>query len=547
MRTMQKRFSATVVLGVAALLICPLVAGAAANDLAAINGRVHDSSGIPVVGALVIVAAAAPIIPERIALTDREGAFSVPNLFAGQYTVKISMPRFLPAMKQGVQLQAGATAVLTVNLQNALDVVRRAVSREKSQSDDIVWTLRSSRSTQPVLRIAESKQKSDPAKPIIRPDYTGYFQFYSKSVETSSGTTEGVGSQFSVTMPLDPTSHVTVHGQFNESPTQPRGIGASYDFVPATHHKAAVGVNVRQGALFGDPLQSDSMREVQVKYGEDFQWSDHFVINYGAEAGRAGTVTGATYLRPRFGVSWVPQSRTTITVAASSQAPAAPDDPIRGKEYFDRTLFVPPALERYSHSEAGLTRILSDGLEVTAALFRDRTETEALFVSTSDGRHGMLILDTRNLPSEGLRINLNRQFRNFEAGLGYTSVNGVGINSLSASFDDMKNQLVRRRFQSVAARFKADVDATQTEITAVYRWTSAFSASRLDPYQRLMEYNDPTLSLSIAQNLPTWRMFPGKVQAIVDARNLLDQSFGAPRTQIGQYPRLVKGGINIKF
>ena len=111
----------------------------------------------------------------------------------------------------------------------------------------------------------------------------------------------------------------------------------------------------------------------------------------------------------------------------------------------------------------------------------------------------------------------------------------------------MRNKLTQRRFQSVAARFKADVDATQTEITAVYRWTSAFSVSRLDPYQRMMEYNDPTLSVSIAQNLPTWRMFPGKVQAILDARNLLDQSFGGPRTQVGQYPRLLKGGINIKF
>jgi hypothetical protein len=111
----------------------------------------------------------------------------------------------------------------------------------------------------------------------------------------------------------------------------------------------------------------------------------------------------------------------------------------------------------------------------------------------------------------------------------------------------MQNQLVRRRFQSVAARFKADVDATQTEITAVYRWTTAFSVSHLDPYQQIIEYNDPTLSLSIAQNLPTWRMFPGKVQAILDARNLLDQGFGASRSQAGQYPRLVKGGINIKF
>src|SRR5262249_46071658 len=117
----------------------------------------------------------------------------------------------------------------------------------------------------------------------------------------------------------------------------------------------------------------------------------------------------------------------------------------------------------------------------------------------------------------------------------------------AGTFDEMQNEMLRQRFQSVAARFKADVDATQTEITAVYRWNSGFSASHLDPYQRSIEYNDPTLSLSIAQTLPTWRTFPGKVQAILDARNLLDQSFRTARTTAGQYPRLVKGGINIKF
>ena len=327
---------------------------------------------------------------------------------------------------------------------------------------------------------------------------------------------------------------------------QPRGFGATYDFVPASHHKAEIGMNVRQGALFADPLQTDSSREVQVQYGEDFQWSDHLVFNYGAEAGRAGTITGTSYLRPRFSASWVPDVRTTFTVGMSSQAPAAPDDPIRGKEYFDRMLYVPPALERYSHTEAGLTRIVSDNMEISAAVFRDRTDTEALFVSSPDGRPGVLILDTSNMPSQGVRVYMNRHFRNFEAGIGYTSVTGIGIDTES-TLETMRNQLALRRFQMVAARFKAKVDMTQTEITTVYRWTSDFSASRLDPYQRLVEYNDPTLSVSIAQNLPAWRMFPGRVQAVVDARNLLDQSLGTQHTQFGQYPRLVKGGINIRF
>ncbi len=542
---MPNGISKKVALGIIVLLLFPFT-GSGANDLGQITGQVRDSGGVPVTGALVIIAAASPIIPERIALTDKTGSFTIMNLFAGQYSVKVSMPKFLPATKQGIELKAGGAAVLTVNLQNAMDVLRRAITRDKAQSEDMVWTLRSSRSTQPVLRLAEDQRKESP-KVTPGPDYSGYFQVYSKSVETSSGTSEGVGSQFSLTMPLDSSSKVTVAGQYNELPTQPRGFGAKYEFVPAERHKAAIGVNLRQGALFADPLQSDSTREVQVKYGEDFQFSDHLVFSYGAEAGRAGALSDVSYLRPQFGLAWVPTARTTINFAASSQAPTAADDPVRGKEYFDRTVYVPPALERYAHGEIGFSHVLSDALQFSASVFRDRTDTQALFVSTPEGRHGVLIFDTSHSPSEGLRLTMNRQFKNFEAGLGYTAVSGVGVDHQTASLDQMKDRLTRRRFHMVSARFKADVDTTQTQITAIYRWTNAFAASHLDPYQRLMEYNDPTLSVSIAQNLPTWRMFPGKIQAILDARNLLDQSFGPQRTQLSQYPRLVKGGINIKF
>ena len=132
-------------------------------------------------------------------------------------------------------------------------------------------------------------------------------------------------------------------------------------------------------------------------------------------------------------------------------------------------------------------------------------------------------------------MHLNRRFRNFEAGLGYTIATGIGLKN-PVEIEDIRNQLQQRRFHVVAARFKADLDATQTEITAVYRWVSDFSASRIDPYQRFVEYNDPTLSVSIAQNLPTMRMFPAKLQAIVDARNLFEQSFGPQHTSCAVSP-----------
>ena len=258
-----------IALGLVIVISCPIMA-IAANDLAAIHGQVQDSGGSPLVGALVIVAASSPVIPERIAFTDRRGSFSVMNLFAGDYSVKVTMPQFLPALKPGIRLNSGGSVILTVNLQNAMDIVRRATTRDKAQADDIVWTLRSSRSTQPVLRLVQEAATEDPSAKSSRPvNYSGYFQVYSKSVETSSGSTESVGSQFSVTMPLDPKSKVTFAGLYSEAPMQPRGFGATYDFIPAERHKATLGVNVKEGPLLGDPLQLNPLREVQVKYGED--------------------------------------------------------------------------------------------------------------------------------------------------------------------------------------------------------------------------------------------------------------------------------------
>jgi hypothetical protein len=68
----------------------------------------------------------------------------------------------------------------------------------------------------------------------------------------------------------------------------------------------------------------------------------------------------------------------------------------------------------------------------------------------------------------------------------------------------------------------------------------------IDPYQTNAEYLDPTLSITVAQTLPTWGTFPGKVQAILDARNLFDPSPNHG-IHISNSPRFVKGGINIRF
>jgi hypothetical protein len=235
-----------------------------------------------------------------------------------------------------------------------------------------------------------------------------------------------------------------------------------------------------------------------------------------------------------------------VNINATSQAPSSGDDPIRGKNYFDQ-VYLSPALERYLHSEVAVSRFLSDNTKLSVAVFRDQANHQALFVSAPDGRRGLLIFDSRNMPSEGVRVYLNRELWGVDAGLGYTAATGIGLSKPAATIEELQNSVSRQRFHIVTARLKTDFDLTNTELTAVYRWTSEFAAAPIDPYQSLVEYNEPTLSITVAQNLPTFRTFPGKVQAILDARNLFEHSFGAQKTQLAPSPRFVKGGINIRF
>jgi hypothetical protein len=52
----------------------------------------------------------------------------------------------------------------------------------------------------------------------------------------------------------------------------------------------------------------------------------------------------------------------------------------------------------------------------------------------------------------------------------------------------------------------------------------------------------------VAQGLPALPPFGGSVQAILDARNIFEPSLlDGRRFQLAQAPRLVKGGVNIRF
>jgi hypothetical protein len=539
------------VLGIVCLLLIPAWSSGAAQT-GTIKGSVVDSSGRPVVGAVVQMATVAPGTIDAMKFSDGRGAFAFENLVPGEYLVHVTKPLFSPTQKEKIIIETGAnaTASLRFHIQTIEEVRRRAASRDAKKSADIIWALQSSRGTQSVLKFSDS-----PSPSLFRrllPDYSGYIQFYSKADPGARAASNTMGSRFSVTLgglPAD--AKVTFSGQYNESPLEPKGASALYEFKPSEGHESRIGLNVRQGVVLDDTFSGstaamEELKEFQFKYSDKFNLTETIIIENGAEIGHAEGRASNNYLRPRGSVSWVPNGSTVFTLGVSTQAPGQEDDPVRGREYFEQ-VNLPPSHEHYLHTEIGVSRFLDDSTKVSMAVFQDRANYRAMFVTTPDGRRGLLIFDGRATPSQGMRFFANREFYGFEAGLGYTAATGAGLPSRASSLDDLRQQVSNRQFHVVTARLKTDFELTNTELTAVYRWISRNAAGPIDPYQGTLEYNDPTLSISVAQNLPTFGNFPGKVQAIFDARNLFDQSFGSSRNQLAHSPRFVKGGINIRF
>src|SRR5688572_2223467 len=254
----------------------------AGKDFATIIGTVQDSAGRLMTGALVNVTAG-PAGLDRLAFTDSRGTFTFENLLPGEYLVHVTMPRFSPSRQEKVRLDGGGKAEFKFTLISVAETLQRAASYDAKQ--DIVWTLRSSRATQSVLRFTDS-----PATPVfgkLLPDYSGYIQFYSKGDPGARVAALSRGSRFAVTLALPMNAKVTFAGQYNESPLEPKGASALYEFEPLEGHQTRIGLDVRQGVILDDAFTAEELKQIQVSYSDKFHLTETLLAEQGAEFGHA--------------------------------------------------------------------------------------------------------------------------------------------------------------------------------------------------------------------------------------------------------------------
>src|SRR5687767_12051372 len=105
--------SLTIVVAVVALL-APVAA--TAQQAGVIAGVVRDTTGAVLPGVTVEASSAALIEKVRVVTSDDAGQYRIIDLRPGVYTVTFTLPGFSTVRRDGIELNAGFTANVTVEL-----------------------------------------------------------------------------------------------------------------------------------------------------------------------------------------------------------------------------------------------------------------------------------------------------------------------------------------------------------------------------------------------------------------------------------------------
>jgi hypothetical protein len=205
--------------------------------------------------------------------------------------------------------------------------------------------------------------------------------------------------------------------------------------------------------------------------------------------------------------------------------------------------------------EFGVERVLDNRSNVEATAFVDLTSGRGIGLmaaplSAFSGENATAILSVANQEgsARGMRLVYTRRLnRVWSTAAGYSFGRGQKI-----SPDGITNpgELFSNSFFQTGAVQVAGDWSTGTHVQTIFRFSPQATVFAIDPFAGRLAVYDPSLSIQVTQDLPTFGL-PVRAQAVIDARNLLDfQSRISNREtvlEVAPAGRSVRGGISVRF
>lgn len=533
----------------------------------AISGYVRTNSGTPQMGAVVQILGSAD--RSLTVFTDAAGFYTATGLLPGLYSLQVTAPSFLPALREKVGLRPGARLNVNVTLSTLLGVMQLGPARPLADEDDWKWTLRSV-ANRPILRVFDDPAANRLDLPAEKQTHElkGTVSFLAGSAAGGYGTGSDMSTGFTLERSIFTDGHLSVSGDVGYGSSLPAGVlRTTYSHRLADGSAPTLGLTVRRFSASDPNLHNAALQALALSAGDDFTVADVLELKFGSELQTVQFLGHATAFRP-YGSADLHLSPNTVL--EYDYATSRPD--MRTEKGFDSSpadlsesnprislIGYSPKMESAHHHEVSLSRRVGKN-NIQVAAYSDRVGDPALLgtgVTTAAG--GFLLPDVssgtftyagKTLNADGLRFVLQRKFSDdLAATLDYAFGGVVDLTKPDVSLQQAQQFLTNQRRHAVAVKLSGTAPRTHTRWIASYRWVNGPALTPVDMFNASPGQSEPFLNIFLRQPIPS----RGHMEAIIDVRNLLAQGYVPMLGQDGQTvylvqaARSVRGGVSFSF
>lgn len=572
----------------------------AAGRVATVSGSVRDSKGNPIAGAIIslLKEGADEIIKQVKSAAD--GSF-ITRIAPGRYSLRAFADGFSAVLFDSVQVYPADQVVYRFNLE-PVGSGNTAPERRKDR-DDRRWMLRSRAGSRSIFQAGEGKDETieaviaaqttadDSGDSTLDESVTQTANFKDETtatprtqgvVETYAATSSAAGGysfaglNFALARPVNERVDLIIAGQTGTGTNAPQRLETTASIRATDKHR--IRLSAAAGALntftssnntlvSSNKADSKSLGQLSLRAVDEWLVRDGVVVVLGLDYSRFLGASKARSVSPRFGVQFDAGPRTRLHAAyAPADNWASVAQSVAEFEDTQITFHQPAStpvafvdgravMERSSRLEFGVERVIDNESSVEATAFFDLTSNRGvgllsapLSAFTGDAGASLTSVAKQDGAARGLRLVYTRRIsRVFSTSAGYSVGRGQqlttkGLTNPAAFFDNSF-------FQTAAFEMNANLDSG-THIRTVFRFSPRATVFAIDPFAGRLAVYDPSLSILITQELPTFGL-PVRAQAVIDARNLLDRQTSADDGEtfmsVDAGRRSLRGGISVRF
>lgn len=559
----------------------------------AIVGVVADPGGISQMGATVMLFNRFEKLVMKT-LTNPKGEFGFDDLVPDQYMIRVSLPAFVPAVRQGILVQPGMRSFLSIHLASVLSSVEFVYASPNPRqllTDEWRWALRSAMSTRPVLRFLPGPKPGESLFSNTR----GLVKVSAgDGANAQVGGQPDLGTAFAVATSLYGVNNVQVAGNVGYVSRTGLPVASfrtrySRDFLDnglASSSSPVVQLTVRQTFLPGRAgaaqTNSPSFGSMSGLVIDHAKIGDDIEFTYGAQLESVAFFDRVNLLSPFARADVKLTTRDSVQVAWSSGA--APEEFYLSARATDgdlqnglATLSAFPRVsmrnghthvQRMEQGEVTLAHQFDPKTRVSASAFYESVANAALMAAGDTGIYStseMLpdlftnasIFNIGSYSRRGAMVALERQFANHwsaQASFGHGGTLQTRGDIVNSNDPDALRSALRKTDRSwISARVSGALPYTGTRIIGSYLFTDYRAALPAHRYMTQRTSPDLGLNVQLRQPITNFGLWTGRVEAIAELRNLLQQGYlpvngpNGRRVLLVPSPRSVRGGLAFIF